>query len=328
MNARPLSALVSALLVTATALSACSSGSSSNGGGSGAAGSYVASSCARLARCTIDLGAFGGGGATVDGFVLGDTDAKLLEICSDAGRAEGDAQLSYELALPDIGAVDTAAILRALETTPCDSKTEVPMPKGSRAAGRECLAGLQCASGSCNGENGACGTCVTTIPTGSACVDSDRTRVCADGPCSNGVCTGDRQKYAGESCASSNECAMFFGLQCVAGKCTSVVAGVGESCASKPCRGSVCDAATKLCVARKQSGACTTSSECDLFGGYACAATTKTCVKFPSASTKAKAGEACGPQQSGNDFTYVECAAGLGCAEGKCVSAASTCTGN
>ena len=327
MNARPLSALVSALLVTATALSACSSGSSS-GGSSGTAADFVASTCARLSRCFVDVGSAGGPSATVDGFVLGEIDQKFLEICSDAGRADGNADLAYDLALPDIGAVDPSAFVRALETTACDMDPELPMPKGARAAGRECLSDLQCATGACSDRNGECGTCITSIPTGSACVESDSTRQCADGPCSNGVCTHERQKYAGESCASSNECASFFGFQCVAGKCTSVVAGVGESCTTKQCRGSICDATTKLCVARKQSGACTTSSECDLFGGFACSATSKTCVQFAGKSTRAKAGEACGAQQNGGDFTFVDCAAGLACVEDKCVSAASTCTGN
>jgi hypothetical protein len=328
MNARPLSALLSALLIAAATLPACSSGSSSSGGSAGTPGDYVASSCARLSRCFVDFGSAGGPSATVDGFVLSEFDKSFLEICSDAARVEGNAELAYDLALPDIGAVDTAAIVRTLETASCEANPEVPMPKGSRAAGRECLSDLQCATGACSDRNGECGTCVTSIPTGSACVESDTTRQCADGSCENGVCRGDSQKYGGESCASSNECATFFGLQCVAGKCTSVVAGVGESCATKQCRGSVCDETTKLCVARKQSGACTSSSECDLFGGFACSATTKTCVKFTGKSTKAKAGEACGAQQSGGSFMFVECAAGLACVEDKCVSAASTCTAN
>ena len=328
-GSKTLRALFSSAVLFAAALPACASSSGSSSTGTAAA--YFDSTCNYLSRCSVDYSAQFGGSTVAAGFVLDGLSGVYLDLCSDSGRAANGAKLAYEMALPDSVSVDLAAMASTIDATACGAVPKVTMTPGARAAAASCESDLQCATTACSGTSGSCGKCVTRAAVGAACdYQNESASPCASGAecSSNNVCVARPvPKKAGDACASSSDCGTGGALTCAAGVCASALAKVGESCAQKMCVGSVCDAATKVCVAFKTSGACTTSFQCDIWHGYACADATKTCTRFTGTAVRAKAGEACGRPTNGNGSS-TECAPGLACdsASSKCVAALTTCS--
>jgi len=326
-GSKTLRALFSSAVLFAAALPACASSSGSTSTVTPAA--YFDSLCNYLSRCSVDYSAQLGGSTVAEGFVVDGLSSVYLDLCSDSGRVANGAKLAYEMGLPDAASVDLAAFASTIESTACGGFPNVAMRPGARAAAASCESDLQCATTACSGTGGSCGKCVTRAAVGGACdYQKESAGPCAEGAecSSNNVCVArPAPKKAGDACASSTDCGTGGVLTCAAGVCASALAKVGESCAQKMCLGSVCDAATKLCVAFKTSGACTTSFQCDTFDGYACADATKTCTRFTGATVRAKAGEACGGPSNGMS---TECAPGLACdsASSKCVAALTTCS--
>jgi hypothetical protein len=326
-SSKKLRALFSSAVLFATALPACASSSSSTSSGTTAA--YFESTCNYLSRCAVDYSAQLGASTVAEGFVLDGMSSIYLDLCGDSGRAAVAAKLAYELALPDAATVDVASMAATIDATACGATPNVTLRPGARAAAASCESDLQCATSACSGTNGSCGKCVARAAVGAACDSQNESAApCVEGAeCGpNDVCVARAAaKKAGDACTTSTDCGSGGILTCAGGVCASSVASVGESCAQKMCLGSACDPVTKVCAAFKTSGACTTSYQCDIFHGYACADATKTCTRFTGTAVRAKSGEACGPQSSG--FS-IECAPGLACdsASNKCVDARTTCS--
>ena len=318
-----------ALGLSIVSLPACSSSPAT--GASPAA--LVNSVCKFQSRCSLDVSGMGGQPpAVVDGFVLDWMAGVYLRRCSDGGRADFEAEMAYDLALPDTNGVDLAAMAALFDAAPCAAPFAMAPPTGRRAVAAACLSDLQCVSGACTDTQGACGKCIALAPVGGACNSQEPSggRCAAGADCVNDKCVGPAAvKKAGDACVDdANACGVPGRLACVMSVCTSMTAAVGEACGrEKLCAGSVCDSMAQKCVPFKTAGACAKSYECDVFQGYACAAATNTCVRYTGTVTRAKVGEACGSLPTG---TYMECALGLGCdgATKKCVDALSTCAAN
>lgn len=328
-RSRPLRSVALLLVAVGAALPACSSaGDAANGGGSSASPeTYIDALCTYYERCSVDYSAqLAAQQRVVQGFLLDSSSGAYLNLCSASGRAALVAQVRYAMELPDTAPVDLQTAVAAVNATVCGELPNLPVVPGKRAPGSACLADGQCASATCSDQNGACGECVEAVRAGQRCDLANPKSVCERGTsCTSNVCTATASsRKVGDPCSAASDCPTAKGLTCSAGVCTSATAALGESCASKACRGSVCDAATKRCVALRTSGACTTSGQCNVFAGYACADASKTCEDFTPSVARAKVGEACGVSSGGS---YTTCAVGLACdaATKACIEALSTC---
>lgn len=332
-RSRRLRSLALLLVASGAALAACSSaGDAATGAGGGGASSaspeaYINALCTYYERCSVDYSAqLAAQQRVVQGFLLDSSSGAYLNLCSTSGREALVAQVRYAMDLPDTAPFDLQTAVDAVNATVCGELPNLPVAPGERALGSACLADGQCASATCSDQNGACGECVEPVRAGQRCDLANPKSVCERGTsCTSNVCTATASsKKVGDPCSAASDCPTAKGLTCTAGVCASATAALGESCASSSCRGSVCDAATKRCVALRTSGACTTSGQCNVFAGYACADATKTCEVFTPSVARAKVGEACGVSSGGS---YTTCAVGLACdaATKACVEALSTC---
>lgn len=151
---------------------------------------------------------------------------------------------------------------------------------GTLDAGTPCAESSQCKSGLCEKDaDPTCGVCADPIAEGQSC-GSGTSGYCASGTsCVNDVCVKDVPK--GGACGEFDNCAG--GTRCIDGTCADPLA-----------EGATCDP--------------TAFYECA--DGLECDETTTKCVKTPP-NKIANAGEACGFDQTTNEFTL--CIGGTSC---------------
>ena len=116
----------------------------------------------------------------------------------------------------------------------------------------------------------------------------------------------------GEACESDSDCHR--DLFCYQKEC-SLVSSIGQSCSSMPCEpGLRCGTDGNCTTFAGEGEACTTSTDCDVFGGFLCGTNTKKCVKY-SAS-----GSSCGVSPDGS---FLLCGASKTCSAGACLPSAN-----
>lgn len=122
-----------------------------------------------------------------------------------------------------------------------------------------------------------------------------------------------QESLEGKACQSPFDCWTQTGLTCVSGTCQYAPCHAGETCGEgQRCLGGYRaeNAGSSSCVARKTSGPCERSAECETLAGYACSATTHQCERVAEPVVVVNAGGDCATQPDALTHT---CASGLRC---------------
>jgi len=140
--------------------------------------------------------------------------------------------------------------------------------KGTRAKGKPCASGVQCAGGGCVVAS-SCGTCSDLLPEGEVC----ESPLCAPGlSCQQGKCA--KRKESGASCAATTDCLP--GLLCIGQVCQKPPSKEGDPCPDK-----VCDPTAALFC---KEGMCVATEE---------VTSGATCTPVTEAKARCPVGEAC-----------------------------------
>lgn len=328
--------IVSSLVLTCAALLGCASEGSpspSPGGGNTAATArdVIDATCNHRIRCVSANDGAVVNAPGIAGYLLTVFDVDALGLCSEPARALAATRLESEATLAGVGALDFNAMKVAFDQASCHDTAIDPYARGTLAAASPCSAGRQCESGVCNVTGPGCGTCIARVAPGAACQRFADSPPCADGyECStSGRCERAREPVEGTSCRSPLDCGNLSQLSCVSGTCRYAECHAGETCRDgQRCVGGYQGANTGVenCVARRTSGSCERSSECETLAGYACNAASHRCERMAEPIVVVKAGAACDTQL--DSLTYA-CEGGLRCGTNlRCEAIPTACGAN